>query len=125
MFAFSLIAVFVTSLWNKGFVIKPEPVIFLQASAVVAVLYYIIQPITKIVLFPLNLLTFGLISLLAYSFLFYIATTSLTGITVTGWTFSGLTSPIVIPKLEISQLQNIVLSSFSVSVIITALEKAV
>ena len=38
MIIFSLVAIFLTSLWNKGFIIKEDPMIYLKAALIIAAL---------------------------------------------------------------------------------------
>ena len=113
MIIFSAIALYVTSLWNKGFVLNMDWKNLLISTLVVAALYYLINPLAKIVLLPLNFLTFGLISLVVYFLLFYLLITHYSFITIKSWTFNSY---------QISYYINIALSAFSVSTIINFLE---
>lgn len=72
MLVFSGVGLYATSLWNGGFTVSLEPKNFLLLTVAVALLYYLLTPLTKIVLFPLNFLTFGLFSVFLNSFLFYL-----------------------------------------------------
>ncbi len=121
---FSGAALYITSLWNTGFAVKMDIVSFVSSATVVGVLFYIIKPMTKLALFPLNFLSFGLASFLVFSFLFYVTVTSFSFVTIQSWVFPGMkVLSITIPKMPISGLQNIILSSLSISVIIKTLEK--
>lgn len=123
---FSALALYLTSLWDKGFVLKFEAVPFILTSIAVAILYYVIRPLTKIVLLPFNILTFGLVSLLVFCFLFYIITSQFSIVQIKDWVFPGLTLlGFHLPKMSISYLQNIALSSLSVSFIIGILERLI
>jgi uncharacterized membrane protein YvlD (DUF360 family) len=124
MLVFSGVALYGTSLWNKGFILMSDTSQFVQVTILVALLYYIIRPVTKLILLPINFFTFGLISLVVYFFLFYVTTTQFSLVEIKEWMFSGATFlGLTIPKMKVSALQNIALSSLSVSVIIKALEK--
>lgn len=126
MIVFSGAALFITTLWDKGFTLNYDKIPFLLTIIAVALLYYIIRPLSKIVLLPLNIITFGLISLVVYSFLFYIVASQFSMIHVRAWTFPGVSfAGIIVPKLAISYMVNIVLSSMSVSFIINMLEKLI
>jgi len=70
MIIFSGVAIFITALWNKGFVIKADPLIYLKASLIIALVYYLITPISKIILLPLNIFTFGFVSVIFYAVCF-------------------------------------------------------
>lgn len=126
MLLFSAIALYLTSLWNHGFEVKISTWPFISSVIAIAVLYYIIKPISKIVLLPFNLLTFGLVSVLVYSFLFYLIAVQSSVISINSWTFQGVSLYFInIPKTQISSLFNIVLSSLSISYIIRTLEKII
>lgn len=126
MFVFSAVALIVTSLWNKGFSIPIDTTTFPVIVIFVAILSYIIKPITKLILLPLNLITFGLVSLAVYCLLFYIIASQFQNVHINSWKFDGFTfTGLTIPNLVISRVQNIALSSLSVSVIINMLEKII
>ena len=116
MIIFSGIAIFVTALWNKGFVIKMDPLIYLKASLIIALVYYLITPISKIILLPLNIFTFGFVSVIFYAVIFYFHLNHFDLAVIKEWVFLGN---------NISSLVNIFISSFSISAIINLLEKVI
>jgi len=116
MIIFSGIAIFVTALWNKGFVIKMDPLIYLKASLIIALVYYLITPISKIILLPLNIFTFGFVSVVFYAVIFYFLLNHFDLVVIKEWVFLGN---------NISSLVNIFISSFSISAIINLLEKVI
>ncbi|MEK7177995.1 MAG: phage holin family protein [Patescibacteria group bacterium] len=126
MIIFSAVAIFLTALWNKGFVIKLDPMTYLKAAIVVAMVYYLIAPISKLILLPLNLLTFGLISVLFYAAIFYFLLNRFNLISIEEWVFPGAKMlGITLNKIQISGTANIFISSFSTSTIINLLEKII
>ena len=124
MILFSLAAIFLTSLWNKGFIIEADLIVYLKASVIIAVIYYLLLPISKLILFPLNFLSMGLLSLIVYCFLFYFFTKFFAIIEIQSWVFvGGKIIGIELGRMEFSQAINVFLSSASVSTIINLLEK--
>ncbi|MDO8497789.1 MAG: phage holin family protein [bacterium] len=124
MFLFSLVALYITSLWNKGFLLHSDWTTLLKAAFAVALIYYVIVPVSKIVLLPINLLTLGLASTIVSLFLLYLLSHSFNLIDIKEWTFGGVSLlGMAIQKMHISGGWNLVLSSLSVSVIINMLEK--
>jgi len=113
MIVFSAVAILLTSLWNKGFTIKLDPMIFLKASLLIAAVYYLVLPISKLILLPLNIISLGLVSAIFYSVVLFFLFSRFNLIYVKDWTFSGL---------RISRIFNIFISSFSISVIINLFE---
>lgn len=114
MIVFSAIAIFLTSVWDKGFIIKPDLMIYLKATLLIALIYYLVVPLSKIILLPLNFLTLGFVSVIVYCFLFYFLTNYFSLIEIKSWNFSGY---------NFSQLANIFVSAISISTIINLLEK--
>ncbi len=124
MIAFSGIAIYFTSLWNKGFIIQNDWMFYLKASLVIAAIYYLIVPVSKLVLLPLNIITLGFVSVIFYALVLYFFLDKFSLIQIKPWSFSGLKLfGIIIVPLKINQLANIFLSAFSISTIINLLEK--
>src|SRR3989344_6822977 len=123
MIIFSVVAIFLTSLWNKGFVIKADSMIYLKAALIIAAVYYLIVPVSKLILLPLNILTFGFVSVIFYAAIFYFLLDRFQLISIRVWVFPGIKLfGITLSKIEISGLSNIFISSFSISTIINLLE---
>jgi len=123
MIIFSLVAIFLTALWNKGFVIKEDPVIYLKAALIIAAVYYLIVPVSKLILLPLNILTFGLVSIVFYALIFYFLLNRFNLISIEEWIFPGAKIlGITLSKIKFSGTSNIFISSFSISTIINLLE---
>jgi len=123
MLIFSALALFLTSLWDKGFLIKLDFMVLLKASLLVGAIYYLITPISKIILLPLNILTLGLMSTFVFCFLFYFLPSHFGLVTIKEWTFSGMTLfGFNIGKMFISKTFNVFVSAISVSTIINFFE---
>ncbi len=123
MLIFSGVAIFLTSLWDKGFLVNFHFAVFLKTLVIVAIFYYIVMPITKLILLPINFLTLGLVSTLVYFLLFYFFITRFSLINIKDWNFSGYSlNNFSISKMHIGYLFNVILSSFSLSFIINCLE---
>lgn len=126
MIIFSGVAIFATSLWNKGFIIKADPWVYIKAALIITAIYYLIVPASKLILLPLNLITFGLVSMIFYAFIFYFLLNNFNLINIKEWTFSGMRLlGITIGEVKVSGLANILISSFSISTIINLLEKII
>ena len=126
MIIFSVVAIFLTSLWNKGFIIKEDPMIYLKAALIIAAVYYLIVPVSKLILLPLNILTFGLVSIVFYALIFYFLLNRFNLISIEEWIFPGAKIlGITLGKIKISETSNIFVSSFSISAIINLLEKII
>jgi len=123
MIIFSVVAIFLTALWNKGFVIKADPMIYLKAALIIAAVYYLIVPVSKLILLPLNILTLGFVSVIFYAAIFYFLLNRFQLINIGEWVFPGIKLfGITLTEMKISGLSNIFISSFSISTIINLLE---
>ncbi len=123
MFIFSSLALYLTSLWNKGFILKNDPKSLFYSIVLIIALYYLAIPLTKLILLPLNIFTFGLVSLAAYFLVFYFVITHFPILTIKQWEFPGIAIiGISISKMKINYIQNVVASAFSLSFIINTLE---
>ena len=126
MIIFSGVAIFLTALWNKGFIVKDDPMIYLKAALIIAAVYYLIVPASKLVLLPLNILTFGLVSVVFYAAIFYFLLNLFNLISIEEWVFPGAKMlGITLGKIKISSTANIFVSSFSISTVINLLEKII
>jgi len=123
MLIFSALAIYITSLWNKGFVISSNWKIIVQTAFILGIAYYLVVPICKLIFLPLNLLTLGLASIVIYFLVFYFALTKFTQININEWIFPGISFVgITINKTNVSYPLNVLLSAISVSTIINLLE---
>jgi len=124
MIIFSGVAILLTALWNKGFVIKLDPIIYLKSALIIAAVFYLVAPVSKMILLPLNILTFGLISVIFYSAIFYLLLNRFNLIHIKDWVFPGAKIlGIELTKIKVSATSNIFISSLSISTIINFLEK--
>jgi len=126
MIIFSGVAIFITALWNKGFIIKPDLTIYLKAVLVIAAVNYLVLPVSKIILLPLNIITLGLVSVVFYAFIFYFFLNHYNLIIIKEWIFPGVKLlGITLGEIKISGISNIFISAFSISTIINLLEKII
>lgn len=124
MLIFTAIAIYATSLWNKGFLIDLNIKTFAQATLIVAIIYYLIYPLSKIILLPLNFISLGLVSLVVYFLLFYFLFARYNLVEIRPWVFSGISIlGFTIQKTNINYFFNVILSSLSISFIINFLGK--
>lgn len=124
MIVFTGLSLYLTSLWNKGFILPNNLWFFTELVIFTVIIYYLLVPVSKIILFPINLITFGLGSFLLYLLLIYFLD-YFALVTIKNWQFPGFSFVINIPKVQISYLGNVFLSSVSLSSIINLLERIV
>lgn len=123
MAAFSALSLYLTSLIIKGFVLKIELIPFITAVLILAVVYYFITPFLKLVLLPLNILTIGLTTVIAYVLIFNFVINYFGFISIKSWVFEGLKfGGINIPKMQMNYITTLISSSILYSSIINLLE---
>jgi len=112
-------------LWNKGFDVSLVPIQFLIAVLAIAGLYYLLIPLSKIILLPLNFISFGLVSIAFNSLLFYLIISRFSGIiSIKGWQAPHVQLlSLNAGPAEINAFWNIVLCSIVMYVVINLLEK--
>ena len=126
MLVFSAVAVYLTSLWDRGFVVNYDLGVYVKASFLVALMFYLVRPLSKLVLLPLNILTLGVISTVVYCFLFFFLTRYFGLINIKEWTFSGINLlGFAIGQIKFSQTANIFVSALTVATIINSLEQLI
>ncbi|OGK10087.1 hypothetical protein A2767_00500 [Candidatus Roizmanbacteria bacterium RIFCSPHIGHO2_01_FULL_35_10] len=123
MLIFSAVALFLTSFWNDGFKVNFNPDIFVKTVLLVALFYYLVVPISKIIFLPINFLTLGLLSSILYFILFYVFITRFSLVQIKPWDFQGIVLyGLTLKSFHVNYLLNIALSSVSLSIIIKLLE---
>lgn len=126
MLIFSAVAIYLTSLWNKGFIIESDWLIYLKASLVIAAVYYLVVPVSKLVLLPLNIITLGLVSVAFYCLVLFFLLNRFALIEITGWDFPGFSfGGIIVIPVAFNQWSNVFVSALSLSAIINLSEKIV
>lgn len=124
IFIFSCFALFLTSYWNRGFILPSQTIDFVKTGVALMILFVIVRPLMKIVFLPLNILTFGLFSFVLYVLSLHILASGFGMFVVKAWQFPGLSLLVFsIPPTSLSYAQNLVLSSFSLSSIINVLDQ--
>jgi len=123
MIVFSGLSLYLTAIWNKGFLLTSDLKKFFIASLIVACLYYFVTPLLRLIFFPINVLTVGSFSFFLYFVLFNYFVEKFSLVKITEWLFPGIDlGLLIIPKMHIGILANKALSAFSVAFIISLLE---
>lgn len=120
---FSGVSFYLTSFIIKGLVINKEIKVIIVSSIILGVIYYLLIPLLKISFFPLNFITFGFFSLLAYFLIFGWAINYFNLAKITNWNFpGGEILGINLPPFHFNYWQTVILTSVVYSTIINLLE---
>lgn len=123
---FSALSLYLISIIIKGFSITYELKSFVFATLILAIVYYLVVPFSKLILLPLNILSLGLISVVVYIVLFNYVISYFGFISIRAWTFEGITiSGFSIPKIEFNYLSTLISSALLYSAIINIFELVV
>jgi uncharacterized membrane protein YvlD (DUF360 family) len=123
MIVFSGIALILTSLIIRGF--KPDMSLqpFLLTACALGIFYYVINPLFRIILLPVNLLTLGFISFIVYILLFAFVVNRFGFVIIEPWVFiGGNFFGFLIPTIESNYFLTLVSSSLLYSFFINVLE---
>jgi len=86
---------YVAQYFLDGFQIENSWSVYLITSLVFVIFNFILTPIIKILLLPINLLTLGLFRWLTNVLVLYLFDLVYTGINISGFTFTGYSSTII------------------------------
>lgn len=110
------ISLFSASYFIAGFQVQNTWQAYLLAGLVFVVFSSIIKPIVKLLMLPINLLTLGFLRWLTNVLVLYLFDILYTGVTISGYSFSGFTSSIIsLPPRPISLFWTLALSSLVIS----------
>ena len=114
----NLFALWVTALYVGGFGLAEGYKSLLIVGAGFTILHLFLKPVLKLILGPINFLTLGLIDLLIDGGILYLLTLYFPQITITAWSFSGLTTNyFILPAFDFNIIMTTVLSAFIINVI--------
>lgn len=95
-----------------GFSYSHQTVVLPTAALLFALLEKMVKPLLKLIFLPLNILTFGLFSLIISGMLVYILSLLVNQITIASFYFPGLSyAGFIIPSLFLNQLVVTVLAA--------------
>lgn len=119
-YSFSL---FLTSQLLSGLKISGGSTTYVIGGIVLSLLFLIVKPILGIITLPLNIITLGLFSFVINAIILYLLTVFVTNISITAFTFSGLSiSGFIIPRLFINDFFAFVVISILLSLIVGLLK---
>lgn len=123
MVIFSGLSIFSLTIFNPSFKVVGDVKNFIYLSILIAIIYYLLTPILKLILLPINILTLGFFSFIVYVFIFNFAIEYFHLATISSWDFPGLsTNIVIIPRLFINDFYNRIFCAFYVSFFISLLE---
>lgn len=123
---FSAISLYLTTLIVRGFIVKTDFKSYALAVLILAMVYYFVVPLTKLILLPLNILTLGLISTIAYIFIFNYVISYFGFVSIQSWSFPGANVyGFIIPKLGFNYLGTLITAAILYSGIINLAETLV
>lgn len=123
MIIFSATSLFFLDWINSGVIVPTDFKRLLISILLIALIYYIINPVLKILLLPINIITLGFASFAAYILIFITFNDSLSLISFKTWDFPGLSYQfLIIKKFTLSPLFNKIFSAFFIASVISFLE---
>jgi len=119
---FNAFSIFLISQIISGLKVSGGLITYLFGGVALTLLLLILKPILNLLTLPLNIVTLGLFSFLVNVIIFYLLTILVVGISVTSFTFQGISfAGFVIPKIYLNTFFAFVLVSFLQSIIVSLL----
>lgn len=123
MVIFSGLSIFSLTIFNPSFKVVGDVQNFIYLSILIAIIYYLLTPILRLILLPINVLTLGFFSFIVYALIFNFAIDYFHLATISSWDFPGLsTNIVIIPRLFIDDFYNRIFCAFYISFFISLLE---
>ncbi|MCR4326721.1 MAG: phage holin family protein [Candidatus Roizmanbacteria bacterium] len=126
---FYSVALLVVEWAIPGFIVKGPLLGLLIAAGVFTVAFNLVEPIIRLILLPINIITMGLFSIFIHAAVFWAALQFLTRyFTIQQWQFSGASyAPlgITISPMEIGVVATVILAAMLVSFCVAVFEKIV
>lgn len=108
---------YVATLLVQGFQLTATWESYLIAAVIFTLLNWVVLPLIKLLLLPINLLTLGIFRWIAHVIILYIFDVIYDGITISAYTFPGFSSSLIsLPPGNVSLFWSLVLSSLVISV---------
>lgn len=121
-FLYSFVGLFITTLYVTTFDIKGGIQGLVYTSAVFGLLRLIVKPTLKIILFPLNILTFGVVSWIINVILLFLLVKITKFITISPWNFPGLSyNNIILSPYHLNYLETFIVTSLIIGIIVNLL----
>ena len=117
---FNSFAIFAISQVLPGVKVEGGLITYFLGGVALTLLLVLLRPILNILTLPLNIVTLGFFSFLTNVIIFYLLTLFVTGISITSFTYPGLSyAGFVIPRIYFNTLFAFILVSFLQSVIVS------
>ncbi len=115
-------AFYVASVAVKGFQFSGGVATLIIAGIAFALINALVKPLVSLFLLPFNLITLGLFSWIINVIMLHLLTIAVPEIKIIAWQFPGISSQgYVIPSMNLSSLQSLIIASFFISFITSLL----
>ncbi len=119
---YSLFTLWATTIIINSFKIKNGVYGFFYTAAIFSLLNLLVRPILKLILFPINLLTFGLLSWIINVIILYLLIKISALVTIVPWNFPGISfNNIVISAYHLNFWLTFIVTSFIIGIIVNLL----
>lgn len=119
---FNSFSLFIIAQFVPGFMVNGGFAIFLFGGLCLTILFIVLRPILNVLALPLNIMTLGAFSFLVNVIIFYLLTVFVPDISITSFTFPGLSfAGFIIPPIYFNTLFSFILISFLQSLVVTFL----
>jgi len=115
---FNLLAIGLTSKLFSGLSFGNNPIILLYAAAALTIINFLVVPLLKILLLPINIITLGTFRWVVNVLALYLVVIFVPGFSLSGFHFSGLNlQGVIIPSAQLSVFWVYIIASLLIGTI--------
>lgn len=123
VFVFYTLAIWIASQVLPTFTIRGSWSVLVLAGVSLGLLMLIVKPLLTILLIPVTILTFGLLSWLSNVVVLYLLTVIVPEVAIREWTFPGVSwSGFIVPSFHVNWFFALIVTSFVITGITNTLE---
>lgn len=109
-------SLFITSAFFAGLLVPNDLLSLVSAGAIFTLINYLVKPIIKLFLLPINLITLGLFRWIANVFVLVVLTKIVSTVSITAFTFPSISQSVfTTPDFYINKTVSYILASFLLS----------
>lgn len=117
MLLVGVVALYITTRLIPGFIIRGNWFDFVLVAVIFMIVQKMVKPLIHLLLLPFHFITLGTLSWIVNLLALYILTFIIAKVTITEFTFQGLTTPyFAIPEMQITAFMTAMLASLCLGV---------
>lgn len=121
-YLYSLFTLWIATFLIDSFDIKGGITSYLYTAGILSILTLLVRPILKVIMFPINLITFGVFSWVINVIILYLVVKLTPYVQISSWNFPGLVlNTITISSYNLNLWQTFIVTSLLIGIIVNLL----